>query len=864
MTKTKEKTNGLSEKQANERLAKYGENVLEGKRGRSAVGIFLSQFKDALLLILAAAALISVLFGQLTEAISIIAILVLNAFMGFIQEYRTEKTLQSLKEMTAPVARVYRDGEFKTIAASQLVPDDVISLQAGDRIPADCVLLESAGVKTDEAILTGESATIAKQANLEAHNKLFMGTSIVAGHGLAQVLKTGMHTEMGGIASLIDDAKEEPTPLQIRLAALGKFIAVTCLLCGLAVIVIGLWRRDSTIFDLFLTGISLAVAAIPEGLPAIVTIVLALSVNRILSRGAIIRKLHAVETLGSASIICSDKTGTITENKMTVTNLYCMGNQYSMSGGGLSARGSLMQNNVAVKVGSNETLKAALICGTLCTTASIAVNGDQLVGDGSPTEVALLCAAYKCGIRREALVKEFRLLDEKPFDSGRKMMSVHVKRGDARIVMVKGAPDIILSRCSHISTGGGIRTITSADKKGITKEIETMANDAQRVIAVAVRNGAFQETDLTFLALFGMKDPPRKEVKAAVRTCRLAGIKPVMITGDHAATARAIAREVGILQNGDRIIEGEELDGMDDDTLRKAVRNTAVFARVSPKHKLRIVRAYKQNNHIVAMTGDGVNDAPAIKEADIGVAMGISGSDVTKEASSVVILDDNFATIVAAVEEGRIIYQNIRRFIRFLLTSNLGEVITVLLAMVLGLPPVFLPIQILLINLVTDGLPAIALGMEPAEKDIMKQKPRPENESLFAGGLTGTILFRGAILGLCNILCYIQVFRMSGDLVLARSAAYITLIIAQMIHVLECKLEGGWRNANFFGNRTLVFAIFVSIAVTFAVVYLPPLQAIFQTTAVTGRYLLPMLGCIVLSPILGFISGKIQKKEKNV
>ena len=859
MARKKENT-GLSDKQARERLAKYGQNVLQSKKKKSPLGLFLGQFKDILIIILAAATLISVVMGQTTEAVTIIAIMLLNAFMGFIQEYRTERTINSLKEMTSPVARVYRSGELMTINAAGLVPGDIVELKSGDRIPADCELTSGAGVRADESLLSGESDAVAKSADSKKTKQLYMGTSLVAGHGTARVVKTGMDTEMGGIANLIDDAKEQPTPLQKRLASLGTFIAITCLLCGAAVITIGA-VRGGDLFDLFLTGISLAVAAIPEGLPAIVTITLALSVNRILSRGAIIRRLHAVETLGSASVICADKTGTITENRMTVTDIYCTGKKLSLSGAGHSASGVLSNNGTNVKLGDDEALKAAMICVTLCSTSMVEAEGGNIVGDGSPTEIALLTAAYKCGIKREKLLREFRAISEIPFDSASKMMSVTVKRGDTELVMLKGAPDVIVPLCANIGLAAGVRPINSADRAAIMKENDSMATKAQRVIAVAVKNGLHDGDGLTFLALFGMKDPPRREVRHAVRICREAGIKPVMITGDHAVTAKAVALEVGILQEGGRVVEGHEIERMNDRDLQAAVRGASVFARVSPKHKLRIVRAFKNNGDVAAMTGDGANDAPAIKEADIGVAMGVSGSDVAKEASSVVVMDDNFATIVAAVEEGRIIYQNIRRFIRFLLTSNLGEVLTVVLAMVFGLPVIFLPIQILLINLITDGLPAIALGMEPADKSIMKKPPRPASEGLFAGGLVWTILFKGAVLGLCNILCFVLVYRACGDIVAARSAAYMTLVLAQMTHVLECKLENGFTRENLLGNKTLIIAVIVSVAMTLAVVYIPALQTIFETVQVTGQNLLIALGSIALSPILGTLSNIGQKRK---
>ncbi len=688
-----------------------------------------------------------------------------------------------------------------------------------------------------------------------------MGTAVMAGHGAAVVTETGMRTEMGAIAGMLGDVKEEPTPLQKRLATLGTFVAVTCIACGVVVAGIGLWRGGK-LLDMLLTGISLAVAAIPEGLPAIVTIVLALSVNRILKHGAIIRKLHAVETLGSASVICSDKTGTITENRMTVTEIFCAGELFHLKGGAAETTGGVTRGGASVRPADNESLDAALTAAVLCASSRVTPEGNKLAGQGNPTEIALLCAAYRCGYRRETLEPHWQVVAEKPFDSGRKMMSVQVRYGDRKLVMVKGAPDLLLGRCTHIGTADGVRPLLASDRARLLNETDRMAENAMRVIAVATRAGAHEETELTFLALFGMMDPPRKEVKNAVRVCRLAGIRPVMITGDYALTARAVARIVGILQPGDCVLEGHEIDRMSDRELQRAVKRVSVFARVSPKHKLRIVRAYKQNGHIVAMTGDGVNDAPAVKEADIGVAMGIAGSDVTKEASSVVVLDDNFATIVAAVEEGRIIYKNIKRFIRFLLTSNLGEVLTIVLAMLIDVPAIFIPIQILLINLVTDGLPAIALGMEGATKDIMKEPPRPESEGLFANGLTGAILFRGAVLGLCNVLSYVWVWNLSSDVLVARSAVFLTLILAQMLLVLECKAEGVRRFSEMWNNRMLNFACLISIAVSLGCVYLPLLQGLFGTAAVTGNNLLPVLVCVLITQVLGFIGRQFRKRQR--
>ncbi|MEA5050961.1 MAG: cation-translocating P-type ATPase [Oscillospiraceae bacterium] len=855
-------TKGLSEKQVRERRRQYGGNELEQKKKTGPAGLFLSQFKDILIVILALSTLFSVLVGQMTEAVTIIAIMLLNALMGFIQEYRTEKTIESLKSMTAPAARVWRGGQLLRLPAAELVPGDEIELRAGDRIPADARLTDGAGFRTDESILSGESAAVAKKPGADA--KLYMGTSVAAGHGSAVVTGTGMATEMGRIASMIDEAKEEPTPLQRRLKSLGVFIAVTCVLCAAVVTLLGVLRGEEPLV-MVLTGVSLAVAAIPEGLPAIVTIVLALSVNRILSRGAIIRRLHAVETLGCASVICADKTGTITENKMTVTDFWVGGARLTLAGGADAPGGQLAEDGAPRAPADAPPLREALEAAALCSNAAVAPGADgRLAGEGSPTEVALLRAAWKCGVRRDELLRTAHITAENPFDSTRKMMSVAVRTGERTALLAKGAPDVILSKCDRIALPGGVQPLTPARRQTLEAAVRSYAADAKRVIAVARRDDGCTEDKLVFLALCAMMDPPRREVKEAVRRCRRAGIRPVMITGDHALTARAVARAVGIAGDGDRVLEGAQIEKMDDDALAGAVRTVSVFARVSPRHKLRIVRAFRRNGCVTAMTGDGVNDAPAVKEADIGVAMGISGSDVTKEASSVVILDDNFATIVAAVEEGRIIYQNIRRFIRFLLTSNLGEVLTVVLAMFLDMPVIFIPIQILLINLVTDGLPAVALGMEPAERDIMEKPPRDPGESLFAGGLIGTILFRGAVLGLCNLLSFALVYRTTGDIVVSRSAAYLTLVCAQMVHVLECKLDAaGFELSSIFRNRVLLFACLLSVAVTLAVVYMPFLQSVFETAAVTGRPLLISLGCIALSPLVGGLAalpGRIKRK----
>ncbi|MDO4566892.1 MAG: cation-translocating P-type ATPase, partial [Oscillospiraceae bacterium] len=676
-------------------------------------------------------------------------------------------------------------------------------------------------------------------------------------HGEALVTATGMSARMGKIAALLEEEKEPPTPLQRKLASLGRFIAISSLFCALAVIALGLLRGE-TLYGLVLTAVSLAVAAVPEGLPAVVTIVLALSVGRLLAKNAVIRKLHAVETLGSATVICTDKTGTLTENLMTAREFCAAGKTYILEGASDDLNGALSCRGVSVNAKGESVLKAALECAALCCTASAEARGGKLVLNGSPTESALLAAAYKCGVKRPALLKEYEPLDERPFDSVRKYMSVFVSRGSQRAVMAKGAPGALLKRCTHIADEEGLKPLTPRLRAEILSQADSMAKRAMRVIAMAASPAeSFKDEGLVFLGLAGLLDPPRKEAAAAVRSCRRARIKVIMITGDHPLTARAIALETGIIKEEEEVISGEQLDAMGERELTEAVKDCRVFARVSPEHKLRIVKALRASGQTVAMTGDGVNDAPAVRAADIGVAMGLSGSDVTKEAASLVVLDDNFATIVAAVGEGRAIYDNIRRFIRFLLASNLGEVLTVLLAMAIGAPAVFIPLQILLINLITDSLPAIALGMQSADEDVMSRPPRPPKEGLFAGGLALEIVFRGVIMGLANLLCFTAVLRVSGDLTTARSAALLTLVAAQMTHVFECALKKGAKPSlkTLFGSRSLNFACLLSLGVTSAVIWLPFFQGVFSTAALSGLPLLIALGSALISPLAGALLG---------
>ena len=868
---------GLSAQEARKQLQRFGPNRLVQAKKVKPLAIFASQFKDALVGILLAATVLSVVMGEISEAVTIMIIVFLNALLGFIQEFRTEKTLEALKKMAAPSAKVLRDGVEENIPSEEVVPDDILILEAGDRVAADAVLLESVELYADESILTGESVSVKK----DVRSSSFMGTVITRGHGRAKVTATGMQTEMGKIAGMIEEIDEEMTPLQKRLSQLGKFIGIGCLIICAVVALTGILRGENP-FDMLLTGISLSVAAVPEGLPAIVTISLALAVSRMLKRNALIRKLAAVETLGCAGVICSDKTGTITENKMTVTAVITPNGVYEVTGTGYEKSGGFRSIKGAAPR-QDECLTELLQAAALCNNAHLYTQGknvfqrltiesDDFSASGEPTEIALLIAASKGGTSEQTLARQFTREGEVPFSSERKSMSVLVRLQDGRNkVLIKGAADVVIKKCAYIQKRGAVLPMGDEDLRWVNTQTENMAKNALRVLGFAYKykpEGGLSEKDehsFIFVGLTGMIDPPRKEVYDAIRVCRRAGIRPVMITGDHALTAEAIAREIKLLTPGDGVLTGVQLDRLDDEALEKAAAKTAVYARVTPQHKLRIVRALKKAGNIVAMTGDGVNDAPAIKEADIGAAMGINGTDVTKEAASLILLDDNFATLVAAVEEGRIIYQNIRKFIRYLISCNIGEVLTMFIGMLMGLPVILLPIQILLVNLVTDGLPAIALGLEPPENDEMTRKPRPKNESIFSNGLLTTIIFRGCIIGLATLATFVTVAKYGGSVEAARSASLLTLIFSQLIHVFECKSEKkNLFQINIFSNIRLVLAVLLSGIIAAAAVYLPPLAGLFKTVGLTPFQLLAVLGYTFAGPIIAWIVSLFKPKRATI
>jgi len=808
---------GLTTKEAEKRQKNYGLNEISHKKKSSPIVIFLSQFNDFIVWVLIAATIISGLMGDMADAITILIIVVVNAIMGFVQEYRTEKSLEALKELAAPTCKVIRDGILKVINSIEVTLGDLVILEAGDRIPADGSFIESSGIMVDESLLTGESVGVSKDSK-KGKNQGFMGTTILKGRGALLVDSIGMSTEMGRIANLLDNIEEEKSPLRERLDSLGKILVALCLVICAVVTILGIIRGNE-ITEMFLLGVSLAVAAIPEGLAAIVTVALALGVSRMLKKNALVRKLPAVETLGCTSVICSDKTGTLTQNKMTVKEVYINGRIYDLDKEELKNHLTLM--------------KAFVYCNDFNYDFNSKNIDKALLGD--PTETALVKAFFnEVNILKDFMSKASRTFDI-PFDSNRKMMSVIVKEGNKEVCYMKGAPERVIERCTQILENGVVKPLTHQKKRQVASYIEAMSNRALRCIASAYKEtglirGEDLEKDLIFLGVAGSIDPPRVEVRDAVLKCKLAGIQPVMITGDHKNTALAIAKSINICNTDDQAMTGEEIEKISDEELIKKVKNVRVFARVSPHHKLRIVKAFKKQNNIVAMTGDGVNDAPAIKEADIGIAMGISGTDVTKEAASMVLMDDNFATIVSAVEEGRIIYDNIRKFIRYLLSCNLGEVLTMFLASIFYLPNPLTPIQILFVNLATDGLPAIALGVDPPDKDIMMQQPRQKGESIFARGLWSKIVIRGCLIGICTLLSFMTGRLYGMDLATCRTLALITLVMSQLLHVFECRSE---RHSIFeikvFSNPYLVGAVLVSISMVLAILYIPFLANVFNT-----------------------------------
>ena len=853
-------------------------NMIEEGSKTSPWSIFLKQFTDTMVIVLLGATVVSGIIGAMADAVTIMAIVILNAVLGFIQEYRAERSLEEIKKLASPFVRVLRDGKKLSVPTRELLTGDIVLIEAGDKIPADLRLLESSNLEIDEASLTGESVPIAKDPGAmpggeiplaEVANMAFMGTGVTRGRGKAVVVATGMDTVMGEIARMMKSEKEELTPLQVKLGQLGKYLIIICLLVCTLVTFMGIYRGEQ-VLTMFLAGISLAVAAIPEGLPAIVTIVLALGVQRMARRNAIIRRLPAVETLGCTTVICSDKTGTLTQNKMTVKRMATLDHTIMVEGEGYDPTGRFMLGRQSINPGEDKAGRLLLEVAANCNNSSLEKQrgGYQISGD--PTEGALLVLAAKAGFN-PVYARRYEI----PFDSERKLMSVVIDKQGQPVLLAKGALEEIIARCSSVMERGKVVGFTTRHRHYLNQLQEEWANQALRVLAFACKkisgrelaapNEKELEKDLVLVGICGMIDPPRTGVRDSVLVSRQAGILPLMITGDHPVTARAIAAEIGIASE-EQVIAGPEIDRMNDEELYRGAIKKRVFARVSPQHKNRIVKVLKKQGHVVAMTGDGVNDAPALKAADIGVAMGITGTEVSREASAMILADDNFSTIVNAVYEGRAIYDNIRKFIRYLLGCNIGEVLVMFMASLLGMPLPLLPIQILWINLVTDGLPAMALGLEPPEPGIMQRKPRPRDEDIFARGLGKIILGRGIYIAVVTLLAFtvgMTVSRMQGvqDLSLARTMALTTLVLAQLFYVFECRSEKfSPFELGFFTNHFLVGAVLCSVVMQLLTVYWPVLQNIFKTVPLDGwQWLLILLisGFRLLGKFIRYIGQRL-------
>ena len=826
---------GLADNEIKSRKEKYGANKLQEKKKENIVIKFVKQFNDFMIIILIIASIISAFTSYMqgendyVDSIIIIAIVILNAIMGLVQEARAEKSIESLKKLTPQIAKAIREGKIQEINAEELVPGDIIELEAGNYVPADCRIIEGFNLKIEESSLTGETEPVEKSEAQILEEKIplgdmknmgFMASIVVSGHGKAIVTDTGMNTKIGKIANMINEEEAPETPIQKKLSEVGKTLGIVCLVICAIIYVIGILKKIEPI-EMFMTSVGLAVAAIPEGLPAIVTIMLSIGVTKMARKNSIIRKLPAVETLGCSNVICSDKTGTLTQNKMTVVKT----------------------------ISDDEELLLKLGC--MCTDCDIK---DEKEAIGEPTEVAIVNNALIKGINKKELYDKMKRISEIPFDSNRKLMTTVHRLENGYRSITKGAPDVMINKCDRIYKNGKIERLSEEEKRKIQDQNTQLANEALRVIAVGYREFEFMRKDVTnleenliFVGLIGMIDPPRQGVKEAVKTCKKAGIKTVMITGDHIATATAIAKELGILEMGDMAITGAELDNISDNELTRNIASYSVFARVTPEHKVRIVKAWQKTGAVVAMTGDGVNDSPALKNADIGIAMGKGGTDVAKNASDMVLMDDNFVTIVQAIRQGRNIFDNIKKAIHFLIATNIGEITTIFIGLLLGLQSPLLAIQLLWINLVTDSLPAIAIGLEPPDKDIMNRKPQDSKKGIFADGLWNKIIVEGIMLGMLTLVAF-SIGNKYFGVEVGRTMAFVAMGLLELVHSFNIKSEQSIFKVGIFENKFLIGSFILGLFVQTIVVVIPTFAEVFKLVPLNQAQWLITL-CIAILPI---------------
>ena len=859
---------GLSTDEAKKRRIEYGLNKLNQKKKESLFIKFIKQFNDFMIIILIIASIISLVLAKMEgtndyiDSIIIIAIVIFNAILGLIQESKAEKSIEALQKMSSPTAKVKRDEKIIEVSSEEIVPGDIVILEAGKFVPADCRLINSYNLKIEEAALTGENIPVEKDAKKILKKDIAMGdmvnfafatTIVIGGHAEAVVTETGMNTRVGRIANMIINDESPETPIQKKLGEVGKNLGIICLGICFLIFIIGIFKKIE-IKEMFMTSVGLAVAAIPEGLPAIVTIVLSIGVTKMAKKNAIIRKLPAVETLGSSSVICSDKTGTLTQNKMTVVNL----------------------SNINGEIQNQYDKNFLLELGSMCTDVTLGIRnqtnekynlGEIYIADGEPTEKAIVQKALDSNINKEKLYREYERITDIPFSSERKLMTTIHKTEDGYRIITKGAPDVLINKCNRYYFNGTELNLDNNNKNKIKIINEEMAQKALRVLAVGYKDikelpeqlDVNIENNLTFVGLIGMIDPPREGVKESIKICKNAGIKTVMITGDHIITAKAIARELGILYGKDLAITGKELDNISDKELEKNIMRYSVFARVSPEHKVRIVNAYRKAGNVVAMTGDGVNDAPALKNADIGIAMGQNGTDVAKNASDMILTDDNFVTIVSAVKEGRNIYDNIKKAIHFLIATNVGEIVTIFFGLLLGLESPLLAIQLLWINLVTDSIPAIALGLERPETDIMDKKPKNPKKGIFADGLWGNIFVEGMMIGILTLLAF-SIGNNKYGLEIARTMAFVCLGMLELVHSFNIKSDKSIFKVGIFENRFLIGAFLLGTILQCGIVFVPMFTKIFKLAQLN---IIQWVYCITIS-ILPIFIIECQKKFNEI